>query len=227
MTSFTGPLCKMRRGTHPAVFERTASAAGLHVQPWVPLGPTARAELRPAQLPLLRKFSPQRPEGGRVWDIHFGAAGTACGTLSRWRGERAPGGSQVWRPGMLLGGIFGGQGGQPCLCTGGLLAGPLARTTGHPRPTPHPGLRAWSALGSCSWEGRGWEETPEGFLEAKAGLGLVGALREGFSEGGKGTPGQRQSVNKAGAGVGERQQTQAPTGRRSRRGLGPRWLCCP
>lgn len=39
---------------------------------------------------------------------------------------------------MLLSGIFGGEEGQPCSRTGGLLAGPLARTTGRPRPTPSP-----------------------------------------------------------------------------------------
>ena len=63
MTSLSGPLCKVGKGTRPAVFARTASVAGLHVQPWVPHGPTAWPELQPAHLALLREVSPQRPEG--------------------------------------------------------------------------------------------------------------------------------------------------------------------
>ena len=39
---------------------------------------------------------------------------------------------------MLLSGVFRGQGGQTCIRKGGLLAGPLARTTGRPHPTPSP-----------------------------------------------------------------------------------------
>ena len=156
MTSLSGPLCKVGRGTRPAVFERTASVVGLQVQLWVPRGPTALPELQPAHLPLLREVSPQRPEG-RCGAPTLGLPALPVG--------RCPG-SVVDVPQEAL--VFGVQGCSSAVSLGDRedsLASaweacwpapwPGRRAVHDPPPGPA-GLRAWPALGSCSWGGSGW-----------------------------------------------------------------------
>ena len=148
------------------------------MQLWVPCSPTTRPELRPAQLPLLREVSPQWPEG-RCGASTLGLPAPPVG--------RCPD-HVVDVPREALG--FGVQGcssvassadkeDSPASARGACWPAPWPGQRAVHTPPPVPaGLRAWPALGSCSWIGRGWEETPEVFLEAKAGLGLTrGSMR--------------------------------------------------
>lgn len=150
-----------------------------------PRSPTARPELRPAQLPLLREVSPQWPEG-RCGASTLGLPAPPVG--------RCPG-RVVDVPQEALG--FGVQGCSSAASSGDKEDSPASargacwpapwpgqRAVHAPPPVPA-GLRAWPALGSCSWVGRGWEETPEGFLEAKAGLGLTGVYERHSGKPGK------------------------------------------
>lgn len=128
-----------------------------------------------------------------MWDI------LASGLLRPAPVGRCPGsmvdvpqqGFQVWRPGMLLGGVFRGQGGQLCLHRRPAGWAPWPGRQAIHAPTPHPGSAPGQLLGSCSWgSGEDGEETPEGFWRLRAGLGLVGALPRVQGRR-KGTPGPK------------------------------------
>lgn len=189
MTSFSGPLCKMRRGTtQPCLNGRLQQLACMHSH-GSPTPQTARpAELRPALSCLCC---------GNVLH-HREVAGTSTSGLlappvdagSRQHGGRA---QQAFRLGPgCSSAVSSGDRVRTALPSAhrrSLLAGPWPGRHIHapPPPWPAPG-QPW---GSCSWGGREDGETLKAFWRRAGWSGSLGFHERGFREGER-HPGQRQ-----------------------------------